>query len=104
MLQLHKDLAATATPHARELLTRQITATGAAIDRLVYELYALTPEEIALVEAGGAGKPPDCSRLRHLRGTCELELVFLTRKSALPRRRADLQVGLVYERYDLTPE
>jgi hypothetical protein len=35
------------------LLTRQITATDAAIDSLVYELYDLTPEEIALVEAGG---------------------------------------------------
>ena len=45
-------LAAAATPHDRELLTRQITATDAAIDRLVYELYDLTPEEIALVEAG----------------------------------------------------
>jgi hypothetical protein len=38
--------------HARELLARQISATDAAIDRRVYELYDLTPEEIALVEAG----------------------------------------------------
>ena len=51
MLSLHQSLAAAATPHARELLTRQIAATDAAIDRLVYGLYDLTAEEIALVEA-----------------------------------------------------
>ena len=55
MLQLHKELAAAATPHDHELLARQIAATDAAIDRLVYELYDLAPQEIALVEAGGQG-------------------------------------------------
>jgi hypothetical protein len=34
------------------MLTCQISATDRAIDALVYELYGLTPEEIALVEAG----------------------------------------------------
>jgi hypothetical protein len=29
---------------------RRITATDAQIDALVYELYGLTPEEIAVVE------------------------------------------------------
>ena len=41
------------TPHARELLERQIAAADHEIDQLVYELYDLTPEEIALVEVGG---------------------------------------------------
>jgi hypothetical protein len=31
-------------------LSRQIAATDAGIDRLVYELYGLTDEEIRLVE------------------------------------------------------
>lgn len=43
-------LAKTKTSHERVLLERQIEATDAEIDRLVYELYELTPEEIAIVE------------------------------------------------------
>ena len=39
--------------HDRTLLQRQIEATDAAIDKLVYELYGLTEEEIAVVEGGG---------------------------------------------------
>ena len=34
----------------RAVLQRQIDATDAEIDRLVYELYGLTAEEIAIVE------------------------------------------------------
>ncbi len=34
---------------AKELLQRQIDATDRQIDRLVYELYGLTEEEIAMV-------------------------------------------------------
>jgi len=36
--------------HEKTLLSRQIEATDAAIDKLVYELYGLTAEEIAVVE------------------------------------------------------
>jgi hypothetical protein len=36
--------------HEKTLLQRQIEATDAAIDKLVYELYGLTDEEIAIVE------------------------------------------------------
>ena len=36
--------------HERTLLSRQVEATDAAIDKLVYELYGLTEEEIAIVE------------------------------------------------------
>ena len=40
----------TQTPTYRELLQRQIDATEAQIDTLVYELYGLTEEEIRIVE------------------------------------------------------
>lgn len=40
----------TKTPHERELIQRQIDATDKQIDKLVYELYGLTEEEIAIVE------------------------------------------------------
>jgi hypothetical protein len=56
MLKLHAELPAAKSPDAQTRLQREIKATDAAIDRLVYELYELTPEEIALVEAATA--PP----------------------------------------------
>jgi hypothetical protein len=37
-------------PNEREALQRQIAATDAQIDALVYELYGLTDEEIRIVE------------------------------------------------------
>ena len=52
MLDLHKKLAAVKTDHERTLLERQISATDRDIDRLVYDLYGLTEEEIHIVEAG----------------------------------------------------
>ena len=33
------------------MLQRQIEATDRQIDQLVYDLYELTPEEIAIIEA-----------------------------------------------------
>ena len=36
--------------HDQTLLQRQIDATDAAIDKMVYELYGLTEEEIKIVE------------------------------------------------------
>lgn len=50
MLDLHKRVAAAKTPTDKTLLQRQIDATDREIDRLVYELYGLTEEEIAIVE------------------------------------------------------
>ena len=50
MLDLHKRLAEARTPNDKTLLQRQIDATDGQIDRLVYELYDLTEEEIAIVE------------------------------------------------------
>ena len=50
MLALHKQLAAAKSEAHKEIMQRQIDATDTEIDRLVYELYELTPDEIALVE------------------------------------------------------
>ena len=45
------------TPHDKTVLQNQIDATDRQIDRLVYELYGLTAEEIRIVEVGSASKP-----------------------------------------------
>ena len=50
MLELHNRLSAAKTPQEQTSLERQIAATDAQIDRLVYDLYGLTPEEIKIVE------------------------------------------------------
>ena len=50
MLELHRQRAAVKTPHEQTALDRQIAATDARIDHLVYGLYGLTEEEIKLVE------------------------------------------------------
>ena len=50
MLALHKNLASAKTPQEKESVQRQVESTDAAIDRLVYELYGLTEDEIKIVE------------------------------------------------------
>ena len=50
MLDLHKRLAPATTDHERTLLERQMVAKDREIDQLVYELYGLTDDEIAIVE------------------------------------------------------
>jgi hypothetical protein len=50
MMDLHKRLPEAKTPRTRKRLEREIRDTDAAIDALVYELYDLTAEEIAIVE------------------------------------------------------
>jgi SAM-dependent methyltransferase len=54
MLALHKQLAAARPESERTVLTRQIDSTDDAINRLVYDLYGLSDEEIAVVEANRA--------------------------------------------------
>ncbi len=54
MLKLQRDLGAAKTPNEKERIERQIAATDAQIDQLVYELYGLTPEEIKVVEEATA--------------------------------------------------
>lgn len=56
MLTLCMELAAARTPQEQTALTRQITATDTQIDRLVYDLYGLTEDEISIVE-GADGEP-----------------------------------------------
>ncbi|OGW66536.1 MAG: hypothetical protein A3H49_06745 [Nitrospirae bacterium RIFCSPLOWO2_02_FULL_62_14] len=51
MLDLHKRLAATKNPNDRTRIESQIDAADCEIDRLVYDLYDLTEDEIAIVEA-----------------------------------------------------
>jgi hypothetical protein len=41
------------TEHDNSILQRQIDATDHQIDKLVYELYELTEEEIGIVEGDG---------------------------------------------------
>ena len=50
MLDLHRQRPA-ADGHTRTLLDRRLAATDRQIDQLVYTLYGLTPDEVALVEA-----------------------------------------------------
>lgn len=50
MLNLHKLSAAARLPDEKERLTRQIESTDRQIDKLVYDLYGLTPDEIKIVE------------------------------------------------------
>jgi hypothetical protein len=50
MLALHRQLAAAKSAAQKAIIQRQLDATYAEIDRLVYDLYGLTAEEIAVVE------------------------------------------------------
>ncbi|MBI5651838.1 MAG: Eco57I restriction-modification methylase domain-containing protein [Chloroflexi bacterium] len=50
MLELHTRRRAAQTAHDRDLVQRQIDATDAAIDDLVYALYGVTEEERKVVE------------------------------------------------------
>ena len=53
MLKLHKDKAGARLGQEKAVLQQQIEATDAQIDRLVYDLYGLTEDEIKIVEAAG---------------------------------------------------
>ena len=50
ILTLHKQLAAR-TPQEQAMVKREIESTDRVIDRLVYELYGLSEEEISIVES-----------------------------------------------------
>jgi hypothetical protein len=50
MLDLNKKLQTAKTAHDKTLLERRIAATDNQIDQLVYKLYDLTEEEIAIIE------------------------------------------------------
>jgi fido (protein-threonine AMPylation protein) len=57
-LDLHQRLSASQTPAEKERLQRQIGNTDQEIDRLVYDLYDLTEEEIKIVEAASVASLP----------------------------------------------
>jgi len=50
MLDLHKQLAEAKMPQQKTMLQRQIEMTDRQIDKLVYDLYGLTDDEIKIVE------------------------------------------------------
>jgi len=50
ILDLNKRLVATMDPHGKTVLKRQIEAIDEEIDKVVYEVYDLTAEEIKMVE------------------------------------------------------
>jgi len=50
MLGLHRQLSGARDGRDKTTIQRQIDATDRQIDKLVYELYGLTDEEIAIVE------------------------------------------------------
>ena len=54
MLSLHERLAAARMPGEKTMLQRRIDALDGRIDALVYELYELTDDEIAIVEEATA--------------------------------------------------
>ncbi len=55
MLELHKHLSRAKTDREKRLITQEIESTDRQIDSLVYGLYGLTVDEIAVVE-GAVGK------------------------------------------------
>lgn len=50
MLKLQKQSAVVRSPLDKERVGREIESTDKAIDKLVYELYGLTEEEVRIVE------------------------------------------------------
>ena len=52
MQSLHKQFAASNSESQKGIIQRQIDATDTEINRHVYSLYGLTPEEISIVEGG----------------------------------------------------
>jgi DNA-binding protein H-NS len=52
MLELHKKISKIKNPEEKTRIQRQIDSTDEQIDKLVYDLYGLTADEIAIVEGG----------------------------------------------------
>ena len=55
MHSLHQKLTDAKSPQTKTVLQRQIEATDRQIDKLVYNLYDLTDEEIEIVEGQRSG-------------------------------------------------
>lgn len=94
MLDLHKRLAATKNPNDQTRLQSQIDATDREIDRLVYDLYGLTEDEIAIVEGTAvASKAEPCEDTTH-----ENEPASSTRSQGAGRQAARLAAGTQHPR------
>ncbi|BBL62008.1 hypothetical protein MarbSA_10480 [Methanobrevibacter arboriphilus] len=50
MIQLNQDLSNANNPHDKKLLEKQIEITDDKINRLIYELYKLSPKDIEIIE------------------------------------------------------
>lgn len=50
ILSLHKRLVEAKAPHDKTVIQQQIAVTDKQIDKMAYELYDLTDEEIKMVE------------------------------------------------------
>ena len=50
MLEWHKQSAVVRSPQDKERVAREIESMNRAIDKLVYELYGLTDEEMDIIE------------------------------------------------------
>ncbi|MBU6435117.1 MAG: Eco57I restriction-modification methylase domain-containing protein, partial [Nitrospirae bacterium] len=75
--EFRKQLGSTRTPDERTRLQRKIDATDREIDRLVYDLYSLTEEEIKIVEAASVAST---SKVKEIDGhDQETELAHLSR-------------------------
>ncbi len=56
MLDLYRRLPSAATEHQKRLIEMQVEQADREIDGLVYDLYGLTPDERAVVEASVRAK------------------------------------------------
>ena len=50
MLELQRRQQSARAPQEKDMLARQIESTDGQIDRLVYQLYGLSEEEVRIVE------------------------------------------------------
>ena len=57
ILELNRYLVQAKTDQERRLVQQEIDATDVRIDALVYELYGLTPEEIAVIDENSIPPP-----------------------------------------------
>ncbi len=60
------QLAPTKSAVRKPTIQREVEATDAEIDRLVYDLYGLTAEEIALIENSTSEPKPAAAKAEHL--------------------------------------
>jgi DNA-binding protein H-NS len=97
MLELHKQLATARTPQEKTALERQINATDSQIDRLVYDLYGLTEEDIKIVE----GKTEPGPKPKGKEKTSALYAQKLPRgKSTAESEAAAAHFGVINEKAD----